>query len=581
MLRVRNFLTVLVALALFAGCNNNFSDSDQISGEPPAPLGPQTGTFRLDFQAVPPPAGVDAVVLLFRDAQGQVVFGPLEAPFADPLDVPNVPVNAATVEVDYLQNGGLALFESGSPLNWFPVDVQPRTEFQSLVVDPQLLGAGPARSVWTSHTGPARFSVATQGGPGLDGPLSEAKPFVVKGVGYSPAPIGTSNKFGPALGDFFWDGFDVGNNMILLDWEKVWKRDIESIRTRFNSVRLYSMLAVQLGQNGELSDFNTAHEFTHKKFLDACWNNGVDPIYVLVGIPMSSNAYIQGGNAQERAWWEQQLARTVAQLKDHPAVMGFTIFNEIGGGNEWGGNMASSQFYWQRIQANAQTVKTTAPDKLVGFAYFDAPGDVTTANNAGLLTQFGAGLDFWGVNSFQGTTLNGTLAPYRNLGAATKPVLFTEFGVSATTHSVTEVCSGASPTQAGVNSITESAATRTATAESMKTMIPLALNDQVVAGLFYFEWSDEWWKQDPKQGCYNTTVTTWEGGQIADSTQFPNGFDDEEGFGLHSIALSGRAANQTFSAFDANAAAANTRPDALTPRTEILDAIATAFGALR
>ena len=352
-------------------------------------------------------------------------------------------------------------------------------------------------------------------------------PFPVRGVGYSPAPIGFSNKFGPSLGDLFWDG---GQNIpgagVLLDWERVWQRDIAEIRKHFNSVRVYNMLEVQLNDDGSLPNINTAEVRTHQKFLDELWNNGNQPIYVLIGLPSSAVMYLPNGNAAEKAFFDANMARTATQLADHPAVMGFTLLNELGGSAEWGGNQTNSDFYWSAIQANSGIVKTNAPDKLVGLAYFDAPSDVTSAFSGGFLEQYGGHLDFWGGNVFQSTVLGPSLAPYKSLGNASKPFLFTEFGIPATSHSDNSICSGSSPTQAGVNSIFADSSTIQTSASALDVILPQALNDDIVAGMFYFEWCDEWWKQD-SNGCYTTNITTQEGGQSAPVSQFVNGFNDE------------------------------------------------------
>ena len=56
-------------------------------------------------------------------------------------------------------------------------------------------------------------------------------------------------------------------------------------------------------------------------------------------------------------------------------------------------------------------------------------------------------------------------------------------------------------------------------------------------------------------------------------------FNDEEGYGLHSIALNGRAATAVFDPFNRSAATANNKPDTLTPRTSMLEAVSDIFNA--
>ena len=569
---MKKTIVSLLAAAVLAGCGSSSNFVSTQGG------GTTSQTFTTTFDQQTVPADVDSVQVVFKDANGAVVLGPVEVPVdAEGYQITGVPDSAVRAEVDWLRNGGFALFESVHNLTNGGVLAQ-GTLGGRTVTDPTLTAAQSGRSVWTAQINPARFSVAATGNPGVD-VTATSVPFPVRGVGYSPAPIGTSNKFGPALGDLFWDGGqEIPQAGTLLDWEKVWKRDIENIRPHFNSVRVYSMLEIQINNDGSLPDINTAPIREHKKFLDECWNNGHNPIYVLVGLPSSANVYLQNGVPAEKAFYEANMKRTVEQLANHPAVMGFTILNELGGDNEWGLNTTASDFYWSAVQTQSGIVKNAAPDKLVGFAWFDNPTNVNRAASNGYMETYGGNLDFWGGNVFQSETLGPSLAPYRTLGNASKPFLFTEFGIPGTSHQDKSICTGETPTQASVNSIFANADTIQTSAQALETMLPLALNDEIVAGMFYFEWSDEWWKQDSIPGCYNTTITTQEGGQRG-TGQFANGFNDEEGYGLHSIALNNRPAGAPFDPFNKNAAAGNNRPDILTRRQGMFDVVSRIFKA--
>lgn len=537
-------------------------------------------TLRFDNTALP--AGIDSAHAVFRDINGQQIGEPVEVELTGNTFVfPTVPLNAVTVEVDYQQNGGFALFESAHRIGG--TGIAARADFSS-TSNPQLSPAQAARTQWSTSLGPAQFHVLATGNPGAD-QTPQDKVFKVKGVGYSPAPIGFSNQDGPGFGDLFWDGGEfISGNGNLLDWSRIWKRDLENIRNRFNAVRCYSLVAEHLNPAGQFQPNNPVVR-THTKFLDACWNDGNKPVYVLVGIPLPSDCFLTTGDVANRTNFERVLASTIAQTKNHPAVMGYTFFNEIGGAPEWGVNQASSDFYWGQIKKYSQQIKTGAPDKLCGFAYFDAPGNVDAANAAGYLTQYGGSIDFWGVNAFQATTLDGTLRPYRTLTTAKKPVLFTEFGVPATSHRDKSIASGAFPTQASVNSIYADDTTIGLAAGAMGRMLPVLLSDEIAAGLMYFEWNDEFWKQpngvEGNTTHYTTTKGAQEGGQVADTSQMPNGFNDEEGFGLNAPSLNGRAVNDLFDPFNPNAATANNRPDNLAPRTALLNAVTNALAPLR
>ncbi len=584
MLFYHRVLPVLLLL-LMTGCGSQSLKLPDRVPSVPEPTGPQARAMvEVIFQDSEPPAGVDAAHLLFFDRDGRVVFGPIETELdARAFSVEDVPVEATRVEVDYLQNGGLALFESFHELDYqesFQVNAR---SVGATVVDPMLQAAGESRSVWRSSVrdGNGEFYVSTQGQPGLDtGPTPEST-FSVRGVCYSPAPIGSSNRFGPNVGDLFWDSHTIsidGRPTTLLDWEKVWKRDLEKIRGDFNSLRTYCMISYQTNAKDE--GIANSHKFTHHKFLDECWNNGKNPVYVLVGIPLPGSVLLPGGDAADRDFWLENFRQTVRSVGAHPAVMGFTIFNEVGGLPEWGGDTGRSEFYWSQIETLSGFVKSEAPDKLVGFSWFDNPSAVRQANDRGLLERYASSLDFYGVNSFQSSLIDPTLAPYTQLGAASKPVMFTEFGLPGTTRTDTSTCSGASPSQASVNSIVATPASLQKTASALDFILPRALNAPIVVGMMYFEWNDEWWKQDSIDGCYVTDITKQEGGQRT-GEPFPNGYNDEEAYGLHSIALNGRSATQVFEPFNTGARTANNFPDILTEKTELYSAVKRAFQPVR
>src|SRR5208283_3588018 len=115
----------------------------------------------------------------------------------------------------------------------------------------------------------------------------------LRGVVYSPCPINGSNKDGPALGDFFWDTFS-GRGYEIKGWDTLWARDLSNIRgLGVNTIRVYSMLSRQLNPvDGTYPiPWDSKQLFTHQKFLDACWNGGNSPLYVLVGLPLPDTMY--------------------------------------------------------------------------------------------------------------------------------------------------------------------------------------------------------------------------------------------------------------------------------------------------
>ncbi len=120
------------------------------------------------------------------------------------------------------------------------------------------------------------YTKVDSGGNPIGGPT----PFKIKGICYSPCPIGEDNRVGNNLGDYFWDSFTVGanNEVHIWNWDRLWKPNYDSFGSRndldklaalgINTIRVYSMMAYQMP---DPNHFDFSHEFTHSSFLDECY----------------------------------------------------------------------------------------------------------------------------------------------------------------------------------------------------------------------------------------------------------------------------------------------------------------------
>lgn len=267
--------------------------------------------------------------------------------------------------------------------------------------------------------------------------------------------------------------------------------------------------------------------------------------------------------------------------------------------------------------------KAKAPGKLVGWAVNDDPALPVRAR--GYLASHGQAIDFFGVNGYQTTDWHPSLDNYSAsaLGALARPVILTEFGMPNTTRtdhstfqpylepalsqvknalasifgiSTTDVTiapgtdtSLTFPTQASAESIVvDDPAVLQKSASIVGSLTKNAFEFPICVGLTYFDWSDEWWKQEPyahfnipdksvpdpnaKKQVFAVDLKPdkQEGGMP--QPPFPGGYWDEEGFGLHSIALNGRQPNEVFADKEWKVGA-NTKPDKLTARTPVLEAL--------
>jgi exo-beta-1,3-glucanase (GH17 family) len=370
--------------------------------------------------------------------------------------------------------------------------------------------------------------------------LNGGKPtnFSIKSVCYSPCPIGGSNAFGPNIGDWFWDEFKGVSN-----WSGTWLNDIPMIsHIGANTIRVYCFLETQLHPTSQ------TQVFTHKKFLDACHENG---LYVIVGIPLPQSLFIQGGTPQPSAkWWTDVLKKTVTEVANHPAVLGFTIANEVDNGAvDTYGLPSKAKHWWKQVQAMAHIAKVAAPNKLVGIANHDDP---KICEQASSYMANCPDIDYWGVNTYQPKSFASVFGGYAKLtGTALKPVILTEYGFPSTSRTTADTLNPAK--------IYSNCATQANVVAILQNMLPAAYAEPLNLGLCYFEFCDEWWNQSgyhipAKASCPDVTssnapasntkqssyfvppnVYTWYGGPIA--CGFPNYYWDNDGFGLYSVAV--------------------------------------------
>lgn len=559
---MKAFNLTKIALALLiastVGCSSG-SVGNVSFGQ--APDGGGIVTIRDDGQPLSKSGDLaDSLEFEAFDAAGNLVYGPKLVPLTPEMTFSGIPSSASYVQLDYLRNGGFLLFRA-----------EVNRLGQATLVNASELPVDPHLSRWSIATANGTFELrqSVEGAPigqvallaksdsSVRGKLTSA-PQKLKGVCYSPSPINFSNKDAPAIGDLFWDtfsGVSNGQNYTVFNWYALWgsgplggtpysaRGDLDQIRAlNCNCLRVYSGIARQLGPKGEVPAPGTGQLFTHKAFLDRCWNNGNNPIYVLVDIPMADACFrkdVPDLPAGTIAFWEANLRESVRQLKDHPAVIGFNMMNEKDADIATFPNAGSgdpnefTEYFYSQSEKYARIMKQEAPDKLVGWALHDAPAFVKFASqkpvgNSYMKRLKAAGFDFWGINSYQTLSLSSILGnedgSYANVpDEAFLPVLFTELGWPATGHR--------EPTNDTL-SIYEDDTTHQRTAATLRLMYPQALNSNKVLGTFYFEFQDEWWKQEnPGDSRFNNY--TWNG-QPSPNPGFPNGFWDEEGFGLFS-----------------------------------------------
>jgi hypothetical protein len=232
--------------------------------------------------------------------------------------------------------------------------------------------------------------------------------FIVKGVDYSPRPINDAAMTFPGT-DYFW------GDPAHLTYGPIWTRDLWGTTYNDERTNLPDGLLRQLGANSirtyawwkwvpmvaaDYAKWNTldwsvtprvrfgattaptgfagwpAHD-GGDQFLDLCWNHGVNPIYVVIGISVDPWYAFAGANPDTALMHNEQMyiERTTQWLAQrygyHPAVLGFAIGNETNLPLAQGSDRYID--YWQFLNHLGAIAKRYAPAKLTMSAFADYP----------------------------------------------------------------------------------------------------------------------------------------------------------------------------------------------------------------
>ena len=444
--------------------------------------------------------------------------------------------------------------------------------------------------------------------------------FFAKGVAYAPTPIGGAT-FQPGIGDWFvppwwtYNGDNSPNDIGRRDTAILTAMGINAMRTYFTWYWLKQpdlSYLQNITQASPMTVFtNTQYPYTvffdHLPFLDACYKSG---IYVVLGIAIEGGNCFNFNTPEVSSAYQNFYLQTAQKLATlygrHPAVMGFCMGNEQ---NNAGINTDSRVYvYYQQIY---NAIKAAAPDKLVTIAFQDdqnlyngtqtvrdpsGQSPPTPFNNLPIEQAISMVVDVWGLNIYAGMSTDFPI--YRTNviqagnGAYARPLWITEWGTP----------SGENIPEGGVGPIEGNAQTQQLSPQDLAIgakaiaadMQYMHTNLGFVAGAFYFEYTDEWWKNasfDPTQ--VNTTVSPFDPdtgkfdtnpqGQVTmlnGSLQYPaypfthdgSASPDwpEENWGLYAVAVTNRLPQNP----DPN------NPDALTARQPYVTALSNGYATL-
>lgn len=320
--------------------------------------------------------------------------------------------------------------------------------------------------------------------------------FAVRGVSYSPTPVGQTltSGGGGCIGSYTW-------------WtdRPTYVADFPLIeRMGANTIRTYNLM-------------NSAA--TRAQVLQALDEAYARHLYVIMGYFVQASDDLT--QAAVRTQLRSDFLASVQAYKDHPAVLMWAIGNEqnlaVNGNDQAAWYTLLNLMAGDAKGADANHVVLSAEGECL--APDCAPALDMQIGNAGFSADDASltNLDVWGVNVYKGSSFGNFFDSVALL--TTKPVLVTEFGKDAYKDATGQEDQAL---QAGhlTSQWTEIAAHLSASDPS-----------KILAGGVAFEWTDEWWKDGGGTTCntHNTAILFTRATDTSDS-----GYNDEW-FGLASV----------------------------------------------
>lgn len=326
--------------------------------------------------------------------------------------------------------------------------------------------------------------------------LVDGTPYTIQGVNYSPVPYGrtvalTSNG---CVGLYTWW---TDRPAYIADFPLI-------ARMGANTIRTFDLMN------------STGTSASVLQALDAAHANGLK---VVMGYSIPVFATFSASTATVRS----NVLTSVANYKDHPAVLMWMIGNEVNLAAPQGFDATwSTNFWFNFLDSLAQEIKQLDPNHPVGTAEGEIVGvrDYSIgsvglqANDANI-----SNVDLWGVNAYRGTTFQGLFYSLSISTMTTKPIYMSEFGKDAYRDSAASEDAAMQATYLSAQ-WQEIKANLSATGAGLQNLI----------GGTVFEWTDEWWKTN-QNSCFvhDTNVLFTRAGDSVD----PNYQD--EWFGIASV----------------------------------------------
>jgi hypothetical protein len=389
--------------------------------------------------------------------------------------------------------------------------------------------------------------------------LNGNKAPLIKGVVYSPTPIGCNYDFEPH-GDFYLGG---DGQPSYFQWKPWWQPDIDAMAAAgVNSIRTYSWFMwmptpanMTLAKEGKLP----ASSRDHTRFLDYCHDKGIS---VLMGVGWRPDDYPLKQENWTNGFLEFYVNNCLSLAKAygrHPAVLGVVLGNEVDNAATFAGPASRSSplapdDYYGRYLLIMNSCADTLQQNFGGtklilpafhdnpFAYGDEAKDKTPELQRPVQNDLSKSFTATGINTYRGP--NGTLPhQYQKhlinpppVGKnKNRPLLITEWGAPYTMRVDGK---GAEISGSMVQSHAE-------WVRGCWKQFSDRSNFPFLAGGYYFEWTDEWWKapqigDGDQRGQHNFNPNS------SANPAFPGGYADEAWFGVMGTAVSNNRDPMTY-----------------------------------
>jgi len=319
-------------------------------------------------------------------------------------------------------------------------------------------------------------------------------PMQIKGVGYSPTPIGHDPEIRSNYGDYYTS-----------DYHKIHERDFPMLRLMgANTLRLWS--------------WNAGAD--HTQFLDAAFNNSEEPLFVIAGFWINGGLNIDPDDPKnDREMIKQDFLDMVRIHMNHPAILMWCIGNELNA--DW--------MYGQHLDDIFSLINEMALSarQLEGRTYHPTTTPLIDTHLNNIINSYDTklpALSVWGANIYRGKSFGDLFSSYG--GASEKPIMILEFGIDALDNTTKQ--------EYELNGSSE----QSDYARSLWREIDL--NKSICIGASIMAYSDEWWKgKHSSDPLCKDDDSSFHGFCGYSSGAHPDNYSNEEWWGIMRIMKNG------------------------------------------